>query len=311
MKHLTLTGPDHPLVLTPKPEARVWGGRRIAELFGRQLPPGPIGESWEIHGDLTVARGLLAGRTLDSLVAEYGVGLLGRRGEGESSFPLLTKWLDCKDWLSVQVHPDDRLARELTGSADARGKSEAWYVAAADPDARLIHGWKTGTPADSDGLDSERILQLVEQSSPPPGSLLFTGAGTVHALGPGFLIYEAQQSSDLTYRLYDWGRDRPVHPHESWRCVSEVSSMTVRQDQSGLSCRYFEIETLEGSGELDLRGESFAIVAAVQGAWRLEGEFEGMNLAYGDTVLLPAHLGAVRLSGDGRMLKISLGDGQL
>ena len=311
MERSTLTRPDYPLVLTPKPETRVWGGRRIAELFGRELPPGPIGESWEIHGDLSVAQGALAGRTLDSLVAEYGVRLLGRRGKGESSFPLLTKWLDCKDWLSVQVHPDDRLARELTGSADARGKSEAWYVAQVDPNARLIHGWKAGTPTNPDRLDNDGILQLVEQRSPAPGSLLFTGAGTVHALGPGFLIYEAQQSSDLTYRLYDWGRDRPVHPEESWRCISEVSSIAVRQDKSKVSCRYFEIETINDACELDLQGESFAILAAVQGAWQLEGEFGAMALAYGDTVLLPAHLGAVSLAGQGQALKIELGDGQL
>lgn len=308
MEGKTLAKLDHPLALTPLAQPRVWGGRRIAELFGRELPGGAIGESWEIHGELPVARGPLAGRTLDSLVAEYGHQLLGRRGNPTESFPLLTKWLDCRDWLSVQVHPDDVLARELTGLADARGKSEAWYVAAADEGARLIHDWRNQPPSSLEALASDSVVELVNQVAPAPGSLLFTGAGTVHALGPGFLIYEVQQSSDLTYRLYDWGRDRPIHPEQSWRCVRQAVAVAATQDETSLRCRYFEIEIRQESGQLELDGESFAILAAVQGAWRLEGEFEDMEMVFGDSALLPAHLGPVRLSGNGRLLKIALGD---
>jgi mannose-6-phosphate isomerase len=276
------------------------------------LPDGAIGESWEVYGPLTVRDGPLAGRTLDSLVEEFGNDLLGSRGNPRESFPLLTKWLDCRDWLSVQVHPDDALAQELTGDARQRGKSEAWYVAQADPQARLIHGLKDSVAfhAEIDTLEGDAILKHLRYLSPESGSLLFTGAGTVHALGPGFLIYEIQQSSDLTYRLYDWGRDRPIHPEPSKRCMKEARSTPSVQDAGGLRCRYFEIEVVDRDGDLRLDGESFAIVAAVQGAWRLNGEFDPFNLAFGESALLPANLGQVKASGQGRLLNMKLGDGQ-
>ena len=311
MRNETALKLDRPILLAPKPEQRVWGGRRLAELFGRDLPEGMFGESWEVHGDLLAKDQPLAGRTLDSLVAEYGTELLGRRGNPAESFPLLTKWLDCKDWLSVQVHPDDALAQELTGSSAQRGKTEAWYVAETDPEASLIHGLRPGvTLADLQQAEGQEILELLNRASPGPGTLLFTGAGTVHALGPGFLIYEVQQSSDLTYRLYDWGRDRPIHPAESLRCLTETPSTPFVQEGQRLRCRYFEIEIVECARDIELDGESFAIVAAVQGAWQLQGEFDPIALAYGDSALLPAHLGAVKLSGTGRLLKIGLGDGK-
>lgn len=308
MSELTL---DRPIVLTPKAEPRVWGGRRLADDLGRSLPEGAIGESWELHGDLPVADGPLRGRTLDSLVAEFGARLLGRRGAEESSFPLLTKWLDCRDWLSVQVHPDDPLSRELTGEAGQRGKSEAWFVAAVDDGARLIHGLRPGVgPAELDAAEGDAMLDLLGYVEPSRGDLLFTGAGTVHALGPGFLIYEVQQSSDLTYRLYDWGRDRPIHPAESLRCVKEAVPPSFEQDDSGLRCRYFEIASLRQASDVEVSAESFVILAAVEGEWELDGAFGSLNLAYGDTVLLPAGLGTVGVKGSGRLLEIRLGDGQ-
>lgn len=301
---------SQPLLLTPRPEPRVWGGRRLAELFDRSLPEGAIGESWEVHGDLEVACGPLSGRTLDSLVGEYGADLLGRRGRTQRSFPLLTKWLDCRDWLSVQVHPDDALARELTGDDAQRGKSEAWYIAESEPWASLIHGLAADARAllEVDGAD---LLPLLRHLCPAPGDLLFTGAGTVHALGPGFLIYEVQQSSDLTYRLYDWERDRPIHVEQSRRCLTESESIACSQDSRGLRCRYFEIERLDQPvSRLDPAGESFIILAAVQGAWRVTGEFPECSLAHGDTVLLPASLGSVQVSGEGRLLQIRLGEAE-
>jgi mannose-6-phosphate isomerase len=313
VKRAILSRLDHPLLLTPHAAERVWGGRRIADLFGRDLPQGPIGESWEVHGDLAVAHGPFEGRSLDSMVCEFGAELLGRRGNPQESFPLLTKWLDCKDWLSVQVHPDDALARELTGQPAQRGKSEAWYVVCRDEDATLIHGLREGASAEQlSGLSDRSILDLLNHATPQPGDLLFTGAGTVHALGPGFLIYEIQQSSDLTYRLFDWGRDRPVHPVESSRCAREAVAPGCTRDDRGLRCAYFEVEVVEGAQAFRYAGESFGILAAVEGSWRLRGSFGEVALELGDTILLPAHLGDVRLKpiGGGRLLRISLGDGE-
>lgn len=300
---------DSPLFLTPQLEFRVWGGRRLAETLGRTLPEGPHGESWEIHGDLVIDRGLFRGRTLDSLVGEFGLQLLGTEAQAdERTFPLLTKWLDCRDWLSVQVHPDDALAQELSGDPAQRGKSEAWYVAEAEPSAQLIHGLAAGvTPDALKQTNGKDLLNLLAFHTPTSGELLYTGAGTVHALGPGTLIYEVQQSSDLTYRLYDWERDRPIHPAESKRCVTEAVTPAARTENGRLLCPYFEIGVLSESGELLVDERSFTILAAVKGDWQLNGSFGTSDLAYGDTVLLPASLGRVHAQGEGTMLEVRLG----
>lgn len=295
-----------PLRFTPDHVERVWGGRRLAELFGRRLPDVPVGESWEIHGDLKVSEGPLQGRTLDELVGEYGSELLGALGEGSKSFPLLTKWLDCKDWLSVQVHPDDRLAAELTGDPTMRGKTEAWYVVHADDEARLIHGLQPGTDVDAvEAAQGDQVVELLRQARPQAGELLFTSAGTVHALGPGYVIYEIQQSSDLTYRLYDWGRDRPIHPAESYRCMREVVESKYEMSEGRLSCPFFTIDQVTSGSVLRPGGETFLIVAAVVGRWQV-GD---IVLEPGDTALLPAAMPAVDVAplDGGTLLSVGLG----
>lgn len=299
-----------PIVLAPKPEFRIWGGRHLCDWLGRELPPGPHGESWEIYGALPVTEGPWRGRTLDSLVKEFGRDLLGERADAtERSFPLLTKWLDCRDWLSVQVHPDDALAQTLTCDPQQRGKSEAWYVAKAEPEARLIHGLAPGVcPHSVLGADGAEVLAFLGYQSPTEGTLLYTGAGTVHALGPGYLIYEIQQSSDLTYRLYDWGRDRPIHREESRRCVLEARSPQAEITSRSLRCPYFEITLRKEQGCVLVDHRSFTVLACVQGEWEFAGEFGQRRLGYGDSVLLPAALGGIDVRGQGRLLQIRLGE---
>lgn len=297
-----------PLSLTPRPEARIWGGRRLGELFGRTLPDGPIGESWEVCGDLVVSDGPLAGRTLDDLVAEWGVRLLGRRLQGQATFPLLIKWLDCRQWLSVQVHPDDTLAREFTGRPDQRGKSEAWYVAQAEQGGQLIHGLRPGVrPQQLLGAEGPAILDFLDYRQALPGDFLFTPAGTIHALGPGVLIYEVQQACDLTYRWYDWGRARDLHPRHAFRCLTEARPVTAALDERGVRCRYFEMECWERAGRWDGQGESFAVLTALDGQWQVEGDFGCLTLSWGQSVLLPACLGSVGWSGQGRLMRVGLG----
>ena len=300
---------DHPIFLVPKPEFRVWGGRRLADDLGRKIPEGPYGESWEIHGELEVSSGPFEGRTLNSLVEEFGPQLLGERADSQDrTFPLLTKWLDCQDWLSVQVHPDDTLARELTGDPRQRGKSEAWYITETEPEASLIHGLAPGVTADEIlGAEGKELLELLAFQTPEAGSLLYTGAGTVHALGPGIMLYEVQQSSDLTYRLYDWERDRPIHPLESKRCATEAVTPPAEVRASHLTCPYFEIGVRSSSGSAQVDAQSFTILAAVQGDWSLQTQWGETPLPYGASVLLPASTGEIHLQGQGGLLEIRLG----
>lgn len=299
---------DAPIILKPKMVPRIWGGARISELFSRPACQQPIGESWEIHGQLEVQEGPLAGRTLDQLVVEFGSELLGRRNQDTQDFPLLTKWLDCNDWLSVQVHPDDPLARELTGDPTARGKSEAWYVVDSNQDSRLIHGVNNGVDPNSlAGLEPKELLERLAQRTPQAGELLFTPAGTIHALGPGALIYEVQQSSDLTYRFYDWGRDRPVHPEKARRCAVEATSPPHEQrGNEGVTCAYFSIEVARQECRVQLNGESFRLVAAVEGGAKLSGDFSSLHLAAGSSALLPSGLGEVLVEPQGATLLIDV-----
>ena len=290
-----MTSSREPIFLEAKMVPRVWGGERLAEEFGRELPPEPIGESWEIHGDLTVKG---TDKTLDQLVEERGEALLGTRVDGSAGIPLLTKWLDCKAWLSVQVHPDDELAREFTGDPKARGKTEAWYVHKADENAELIHGLSDGVSAEQiSGAEGEAILPLLSRFRPNSGQLLFTPAGEVHALGPGNLIYEVQQSCDLTYRFYDWGRDREIHPDKAAQCVKRSRPTTAQVSESLLSCPYFQMELVEGPMRWEVGPESFQILATTTEA-RLEWDGKVVTLPSGQSVLLPAGLGSVEVTGN-------------
>ncbi|MFM9059243.1 MAG: type I phosphomannose isomerase catalytic subunit [Planctomycetaceae bacterium] len=199
-----------PLLLAPTYRRYLWGGRRFATALGRDLPPGDdYAESWEVvdrgSDQSVVAAGPLAGSTLGGLVRERGDELLGR-GAPCAAFPLLFKFLDARLDLSVQVHPDDTRAARLV--PPDRGKTEAWYVVDAVPGARIWAGTTPGTDAAAfaAALRAGRIADVLHSFTPRPGDCVFIPAGTVHAIGAGLLVAEIQQSSDVTYRLHDWGR---------------------------------------------------------------------------------------------------------
>ena len=300
---------DQPISLRPKMVPRIWGGHRLSELFGRPESSESIGESWEVHGELEVTTEAFEGRTLDDLVREFGSQLLGTRlGEAER-FPLLGKWLDCRDWLSVQVHPDDALARELTGDPQATGKNEAWYVHSLGPGAELIHGTKDSVaPETLKRLTGDQILQHVRRVRPEIGELLFTPAGMVHALGPGALLYEIQQSSNLTYRFYDWGRDRELHPEKAGECASRINLCSHTQSHGSLSCPHFGIEVLRENLSWNRDESTFEILVAAGSGGRLLGAFGEHHFATGESLLIPAGIGGleVNASPDCPILRIGI-----
>ena len=202
-----------PLILAPIYRRYLWGGRRFASTLARDLPPGDdYAESWELvdrgADQSVVAFGPLAGATLGSIVRDRGRELLGRRA-GLAAFPLLFKFLDARLDLSVQVHPDDARAARL--SPPDRGKTEAWYVVDAMPGSRIWAGTTAGTDAAAfaAALRAGRVADVLHSFEPRPGDCVFIPAGTVHAIGGGLLVAEIQQSSDVTYRLHDWGRVGP------------------------------------------------------------------------------------------------------
>jgi mannose-6-phosphate isomerase len=215
-----------PLVFEPYARPQVWGKRRLETLLGKRLPAsGAFGESWEIsahpHHVSRVAEGPYAGERLDELWRERHTQIAGQVGDSTDRFPLLIKYLDCDQQLSVQVHPNDEAAARLIPGE--LGKTEAWVILEAESTARIYAGLKPGTSRDDveHCLREGTLADCLHSFAPRPGDCIFLPAGTVHAVGGGVLMAEVQQSSDATFRLFDWnrpgsdGKPRPLHIEQS------------------------------------------------------------------------------------------------
>ena len=201
------------LWLRPRLVPRVWGGRRLAAWFGEATEE-PVGEAWLVFDENPVLNGPWAGRPLVEVLDELGPGFLGPRAAGAfPHLPFLVKLIEAEAWLSVQVHPDDAYARAHEAKSGYSGKHEAWVVLKAAPGARIVYGLKQ--PVDratlAEAAKSRRILELLNFVPVEEGDVIYVPAGVIHALGPGLLVLEVQQCSDLTYRLYDYGRGRALH----------------------------------------------------------------------------------------------------
>jgi mannose-6-phosphate isomerase len=290
------------LKLTPEFRDYVWGGDR--------LRPGmnPTAEAWVVWENDRIEAGGWAGKTLGEAAAELGADLLGARAVARTGarFPLLIKLLDCAQWLSLQVHPNNQQAIEMEGP-DQLGKTEAWHVLEAQPDAQLIAGVKpdVGLAELADAIRDGTIAEYTQYASVSSGDTIFMPAGTLHALGPGLLIYEVQQSSDLTYRVYDWGRPqteaRPLHIEKSiqvstnWMAPIVATPFCTDGSRTLLvKCEYFTLDLLTATShviELDTRGETFHAVTLIEGKARLRAGDESVELEKFQTVLVPASLG--------------------
>lgn len=313
----------YPLLLQPALHVKVWGGRKLADVLGKTLPTDePYGESWELHDSVTVANGPLAGRTIAELVALYGEDLIGPGGDSSLGFPLLAKFLDARDWLSVQVHPDDAQAQAY-GDGE-RGKTEAWYVVAAEPGASLVIGVQPGTTREAiaGAIANSQLEASLVYAEVQPGDVLFIRTGTIHALGPGLLIYEIQQSSDITYRFYDWGRlgldgqPRELHVEKSL-AVSTLDSLPPILHTAGredtivplVSCEFFVTELLQlRSGDLLRFGRAersgFDALTCIEGEATISaGDAASLTLTLGQTALVPAAVRDYELHGRARVLR--------
>ncbi len=305
------------LTFTPAIRNYVWGGRTLLPLAGPDLGKNdPIAEVWAIYENNQVKNGVFAGRTLAELVAEYPIEILGTRvkAQGNERFPLLIKLLDCASWLSLQVHPNDEQARQLEGS-QFMGKTEAWHILNAQPNAQLIAGIRPNTSAETvhAAIGNETILDLVEYHHVQTGDTIFVPAGTIHALGPGLLIYEVQQTSDLTYRVFDWNRPqtngRILHIEKSIVVTDPQSQGQItRQQDSGnavkslAQCPYFHLEMLSTPQVRDTQGESFHALTVIAGQANISTSESNFVLQKFDTILVSAVCGRYHLKGDFQIL---------
>lgn len=221
--------PWHPLRFLPIYQERIWGDRSLAHLYHRSLPGShPIGESWEItdrpEGMSLVAEGPLQGRSLAQLLADDPTGLLGQATPRHGRFPLLVKILAAKEILSVQVHPPDTVAPTLHGEP----KTEMWYFTSVQPGAEILAGLRPGTTraAFEQALQSGTVDQCLHHTPVQVGDAMFLPSGRVHALGSGLVLFEIQENSDTTYRVFDWnrpgldGQPRPLHIHQSLASIN-------------------------------------------------------------------------------------------
>src|SRR5262245_28118185 len=229
---------DRPLHFEPYLRPMVWGGRRLAEVLGKPLPgPEPYGEAWELSDHAShssrVAHGPLAGLTLRQLVERWPGPLLGSTAERCSIFPLLVKLLDANDWLSVQVHPDDVAVRTLWPGEG--GKTEAWFILDVRPGSKVWAGLRPGVDEKQlrAALAAGVVADCLHSFEPQAGDCLFLKAGTVHAVGGGVLMAEVQQTSDATFRLFDWnrvdaqGRCRQLHVEQALACIDWTQGPVV------------------------------------------------------------------------------------
>lgn len=308
-----------PLRFLPGYHERVWGGRRLESVYGKPLPQGTYGESWELVDrpgeESVVAAGPLAGRTLGELWrGPERTRIFGARADGWGDrFPLLVKVLDCVETLSVQVHPPADLAPALGGEP----KTEMWVVADATPDAHLFAGLRAGVTREAfdaalrAGEDVSAMLHRIDVAA---GDVMFLPSGRVHAIGAGNLIVEIQQNSDTTYRVYDFdrpgldGRPRELHVEESMRSIDwdDVEPALVQPDGETLVAgELFVVErwALDGARRVTDPGEC-AIVVPLDGAVELDGE----ALAAGEFALVPADTPAhaATVSGTATVLRIML-----
>jgi mannose-6-phosphate isomerase len=317
----------YPLTFRSIFKERVWGGRNLERLYKKALPPGvPIGESWEISdrpGDVSViANGPLAGKDLHWLIEHHTKELLGDAQPANGRFPLLVKILDAEEKLSLQVHPPPQKAAELGGEP----KTEMWYIAAAKPGAELYVGLKHGVTRQTfeEKIKSGDVADCFHRVKVKVGDVMFLPSGRVHAIGEGLVIFEIQQNSDTTYRVFDWnrvgldGKPRALHIAESLASIdfedfeppiissgaSKTASTTPVVD-----CPLFKVEVQHARESVRFSEGKLRVIGLLSGRASVSGGNESVEIKAGEFCLIPAGLKQTEASfgSDSSFLEIGIG----
>lgn len=295
-----------PIKFTPLFKEKIWGGHNLASILSKKLPSGKIGESWEISAlkpDVSVS---IENESLDNIIKSDPVQILGERLANDE-FPLLYKFIDANDNLSIQVHPDDTISNGIT----VKGKTECWYIVDAKPDAKIIVGFKKDVSADNVkfAIEEDTLSDYLDMIPVKKGDVLFIPAGTVHAIMAGTLIYELQESSDITYRLYDWGRLDNLGKSRELHIEDSINVLNFHADKNYLvkpikkieenfytvslraGCKYFNLEEWELKDESFVflpQKDVFTILTLIEGKITLKIEDNELICNIGETVLIPA-----------------------
>ena len=327
--------PLYPLRFEPIYQYRPWGGRRLANLLSAPLPANdPIGEAWLLsdrddHASV-VADGPLAGRTIGQLLQDSPEQMLGKLASRFPRFPLLLKFLDARDTLSVQVHPSDQQKEYIP--AGETGKTEAWVVLETVPESRIYAGLEPGTTADNlrSGIASGTVADRLSSFVPNLGDSVLLPAGTVHSLG-GLVVFEVQQNSDVTFRLYDWGHvdaktghPRPLQVDQAMACIDfaqgelgpgtpVIEETTPVLRERLFSNEHFRLWRLSGGSPFVVGALGTPrVVVCISGKGQLEHRGVTYGIGKGDVMLLPAAVGACSCQPLGPIvvLEIALPEGE-
>ena len=314
----------YPLQFDPILKERIWGGEKLKTELNKPITSSITGESWEIStvkGDISIiANGALKGKSLMDVINDNPNEILGteiytRFGK---QFPLLFKYLDAREDLSIQVHPNDALAKKRH---DSFGKTEMWYIMQADEDARIIVGFKENSNAAEylENLENKTLLSILDDVKVKSGDVFFLETGTVHAIGAGLVVAEIQQTSDITYRLYDFdrvdaqGATRELHVDLALEAINYNVVETKKDYTKDLNksnpvveCPYFTTNfiPLDGKIAVNKNGKSFTVYMCIDGQFEIEYNDAVYKYKKGDTLLIPAGISELIISGKASILEI-------
>lgn len=319
----------YPFKFEPILKERLWGGEKLKTVLGKPIENDITGESWElstVKGNVsTIANGSLKGVSLQALIDSNGEEVLGKSVVERfgTDFPILIKFIDAKQDLSIQLHPDDKLAKERHGSF---GKTEMWYVMDTDPKAELIVGFNRDVTKEeySESLKKDTLLSLLNYEQVKEGDVFFIETGKIHAIGAGVMLAEIQQTSDVTYRVFDFNRKdkegnlRELHTELALDAIDYKRkddfkveySKEINTVNSMVDCPYFKTKFIQLTGDLEIdttQRDSFTIFMCVGGKALIKTEAGEVSIKKGETVLLPAIIRSILLQSNGaKLLEVTI-----
>ena len=316
----------YPLTFTPILKDRIWGGNKLKTYLNKPIVSETTGESWEIStvpGDISVVNsGVLKGKNINDIIDLYPNEILGKSviARFGKQFPLLFKFIDAKEDLSIQLHPNDDLAKERH---DSFGKTEMWYVMQADESARLVVGFKKDSTKEEylKHLESKNLVALLNESPVKKGDVFFLETGIIHAIGAGVVVAEIQQTSDITYRIYDWdrvdvtGKGRELHTELALEAINYTATPVkieyteeVNNSIPVVNCSYFitNIIALQDCFIWKRKKQAFTVFMCTNGQFEMVVNGEILRYNMGDTILIPAIIEHVTLKGKATLLEISI-----
>ena len=315
----------YPIKFTSVYKSKIWGGSKLNEIYSRQIPATDIGEAWEIScrddGMCTVANGPLQGMPFDRLIETYGAAIYGNIKISDGKFPLLIKLLDVNTDLSVQVHPSKAFIDE-NGLDGEEEKNEVWYVLNAEDNASIVSGLKQGVTFDKlkNAIDEGRVESCLERTAVKSGDVVMIRTGSVHAACSGMLLFELQQSSDTTYRLYDYNRRdsagnlRRLDVEKALGAINyeggaelvekpEFTSKSGSKWRRLAKCDSFCLDEIELDGLLRIKGnKNFGIFTVIKGNATVRGNSVSVNVGEGESIFIPACLDKYVITGSCTLL---------